>query len=321
MLTDFGEDDYVFGVRNSMRCRNFMRFSRTYLFVLLMTIATTGRTLAEDAAPASPMFGSGKLLATAGVIQLEGAGGGGIATWALISGYETPDSVGANVHYTYVYLPDFALHSTGLTVGFFDRFEVSYARQWFDTQAAGGRLGLGSGFEFHQDILGAKIRLVGDAVYDQDKLLPQLAIGAQYKANDRSAVLRAIGARNSDGVDFYLAASKLFLSESLLVNATIRATRANQFGILGFGGDRNNGYTAQFEGAAALLLSRQLAVGAEYRTKPNNLGFAKENNAFDFFLAYFLNKNLSATVAFVDLGDIALQKNQNGVYVSLQAGF
>ncbi len=32
------------------------------------------------------MFDSGKLLATAGVSNVEGAGGGGIANWALITG-------------------------------------------------------------------------------------------------------------------------------------------------------------------------------------------------------------------------------------------
>ena len=49
--------------------------------------------------------------------------------------------------------------------------------------------------------------------------------------------------------------------------------------------------------------------------------FAKEDGAFDVFAAYALNKNLSATIAYVDLGDIATFKNQRGVYISLQAGF
>ena len=71
----------------------------------------------------------------------------------------------------------------------------------------------------------------------------------------------------------------------------------------------------------ALLLSRQLAIGAELRTKPDNLGFAREDNAFDFFAAYFLTKNVSTTIAFVDLGRVARQGEQNGAYVSLQLGF
>ena len=42
----------------------------------------------------------GKLLATGGVSQVEGAGGGGLTPWALISGYGTRDSYGANLHAT-----------------------------------------------------------------------------------------------------------------------------------------------------------------------------------------------------------------------------
>jgi hypothetical protein len=295
-----------------------------FLLVALLSGLDVATAIADDESPPPPradLLDSGKLLATGGVSEIEGAGGGGLVPWALITGYGTQDAIGANVHYTYVDLPNYTLQSAGVAVGLFDRVEFSYAREAFDTGSTGGKLGLGNGFTFDLDVVGAKVKLLGDAVYDQDSWLPQIAAGAQYKANDRGAVIRAIGGRDSDGVDFYLAATKLFLAQSLLLNGTIRETRANQFGILGFGGDKNNGYTTQFEGSAALLLSRQFAVGAEYRTKPDNLGFAAEDNAFDVFAAYFLNKNLSATLAFVDLGDIATQRNQNGVYVSLQAGF
>jgi hypothetical protein len=143
----------------------------------------------------------------------------------------------------------------------------------------------------------------------------------QAKAADSHAILKAIGATSPDGADFYVAATKLFLAESLLVNATVRATKANQFGILGFGGDRDHGYSAEFEGSAAYLLTRRLAIGAELRTKPDNLGFAREGPAYDVFAAYFLSKHVSATLAFVALGPIARQGNQTGPYLSLQTGF
>lgn len=264
---------------------------------------------------------SGRLLATSGVTEIEGSGGGGLTPWALITGYGTRDAIGANAHYTFAYLPDFTLHSAGASVGLFDRVELSYAHEWFDTRQAGARLGLGAGYQFNLDVAGIKVRLLGNTVQDQDSWLPQIAVGAQFKAADSHAVLRAIGARSPDGVDFYASATKLFLARSLLVNATVRATEANQFGLLGFGGDRNGGYSVQFEGSAALLLTRKLAIGAEFRTKPDNLRFAHEGPAFDAFAACFLNKHLSATLAFVSLGPIARQQDQNGVYLSLQAGF
>ncbi len=261
------------------------------------------------------------MLATEGVSQVEGAAGGGLVPWALISGYETRDAIGATLHGTYVGLNDFGLGSIGASVGVHDRIEISYAHVWFDTGSAGGRLGLGRGYTFTMDVAGAKLRLFGDAVYDQDSWVPEVSAGVQWKAAGSHAVLRAIGARGGDGVDVYLSATKLFLAESLLLSATLRATRANQFGILGFGGDRGGGYSAQFEGSAAYLVTRHLAVGAEIRSKPDNLGFAREGTAYDVFAAYFLSKNLSATLAFVALGPIARQGDQNGIYVSLQTGF
>ena len=69
-----------------------------------------------------------------------------------------------------------------------------------------------------------------------------------------------------------------------------------------------------------MLLNRHLVVGAEYRTKPNNLGL-KENDWWDLFAAYALNKNVSVTAAYANLGEIATFKGQHGIYVSLQAGF
>ncbi len=266
------------------------------------------------------LFDGGKLLATGGVSQVEGAGGGGLANWALITGYGTRDGVGANVHYTTVLLPDYTLHSAGLAVGLFDRLELSYAWQEFDTRDVGAALGLGRGFTFHQNIFGAKLKLIGDAVYEQDSWLPQLSIGLQHKENDRGAVIGAVGGKSDQGTDYYLSASKLFLAQSLLVNATWRHTRANQFGILGFGGDRHAGYSAQFEGSAAYLFSRRFAVGAELRTKPNNLSIAREQTAWDIFAAYFFNKNISATLAYADLGNIVIRDDQRGAYLSLQAG-
>ena len=264
---------------------------------------------------------SGRMLATSGVTQLEGVGGGGLVPWALITGYGTRDAVGGNVHGTYVRLPDFTLGSGGAAVGLYDRVELSYAHEYLDTGPTGGKLGIGNGYAFNEDILGVKVRLLGDAVYDQDSWLPQVAAGTEFKATGNQAVLHAIGAKSARGVDFYVAATKLFLAQSLLVDATVRLTKANQFGLLGFGGDRNGGYSFEFEGSAAYLVTRNLAFGAEVRTKPDNLRFAREGPAVDVFAAYFFTKNLSTTLAYVGLGDVARQRGQNGVYVSLQAGF
>jgi len=303
-----------------------MRF--VFLSALLLCAAVAVPAYADDAQPANPslldkgmaLFDAGKLLATGGVSQLEGAGGGGLSAWALISGYGTRDGVGINGHVTYVDVNDYSLWSEGAAIGLFDRVELSYAHETFDTEDVGTALGLGKNYKFDLDVYGAKVKLIGDAVYDQDTLLPQIAVGIQYKMNNRGALLHAIGAKHADGTDYYIAASKLFLAQSLLVNATLRETKANQFGILGFGGDKHGDYSTQFEGSAAYLFSRNFALGAEYRTKPDNLGIAKEDNVWDLFAAYFFNKNISLTAAYVDLGNIVIKDHQHGVYLSLQAG-
>jgi hypothetical protein len=282
---------------------------------MMASITLTGTARAEDG-----LFTSGKLLLTGGVSNIEGAGGGGLATWSTITGYETTSGIGGNVHGTYVHLPDYSLRDYGVAIGFYDRFEISYARQEFDTGSTGGKLGLGNNFTFDQDVFGAKIRIIGDAVYDQDSWLPQIAVGAQYKRNDRDAIIHAVGGKSDHGIDYYIAATKLLIDSNILLNGTLRFTKANQTGLLGFGGDRNDSYRAQVEASAAYLLSRRFAIGAEYRTKPNNLGFAKESDWYDVFAAYAINKNLSITAAYVDLGSIATFQNQRGVYFSLQAG-
>ena len=288
--------------------------------VTLYIIASAVASLAHSPSVAASPFQSGKLLVTSGASQVEGAGGGGLTTWALITGYGTEDGIGANTHDTLVSTNDFTLRSAGVAVGFYDRLEVSYTRQWFDTGRAGGRLGLGDDFEFSQQVWGAKLRLIGDAVYGQDTWLPQVAIGIQHKDAARETILTALGAADDSGTDYYLAATKILLSESLLLNATARLTNANQFGLLGHGG-RGNGRSLQMEYSAAYLLDRQWVLAADYRTKNDNLAFAKENDAWAAYAAYFFNKNASLAVGYVDLGDIALQGGQKGLYLSLQIGF
>ncbi len=289
---------------------------RLLRFALALSLA-----LAASPALAREDANGGKLLLTGGVSTVEGAGGGGIATWALTTGYATRDGWGANAHFTYVGVSDFSLQTYGAAAAWRDRVEVSYARQRFDTGDTGAKLGLGAGFTFNQDVVGAKLKLFGDAIYDQDRWAPQVAVGIQYKHNDRGAVIAAVGGRNDSGIDYYVAATKVLLDQSLVLSGALRATKANQLGLLGFGGDRSDRYSLQAEGSAAVLLNRHLAVGAEFRTKPDNLAFAHESDWFDLFGAYAINKHLSVTAAFVDLGDIATFRHQRGGYVSLQAGF
>ncbi len=288
-------------------------------YALLSLLVSLGM-LATAASANEPSTFSSKLLLTGGVSNIEGAAGGGLTPWAVIAGYGTKEQVGGNLFATNVRATDYNLRVTGAAVGFYDRFELSFAEQKFDTRAVGGALGLGNGFKFTQKIIGAKVKVFGDAVLEQDSWAPQVSIGLMHKTNDRGALLRALGIRDDKGTDVYVSATKLYLNSSILVNGTLRYTKANQIGILGFGTNAKNKYSAQAEGSVALLLRKDLAIGAEFRQKPDNLPF-KEDPWYDVFIAYTPSKNFSVTLAYVDLGNIVIKDKQKGTYLSVQVGF
>ncbi|QDZ06823.1 DUF3034 family protein [Sphingomonas panacisoli] len=293
-----------------------MRTVKTYAVTIAIALLA-----AASSAHADEMRSGGKLVLTGGVTSVEGAAGGGLATWAVITGNETDAGIGASVNITDVPLTDFNLTAIGGKIGWRDRVEVSFQHITFDTRKAGAALGLGRNFRFDQNVIGAKVRIIGDAVYDQDRILPQIAIGVQYKLANQGAIIRAVGGRQSRGTDFYVAATKVVLSKSLVLDATMRLTKANQFGLLGFGGDKVDRYRPQFEGSAAVLLTPRLVIGAEYRSKPDNLGFAREQGGYDLFAAWSLMRNITLTAAYTDLGDIATFRSQRGAFLSLQGGF
>lgn len=276
--------------------------------------------IAPSAANAEELRQGGKLVLTNGISTLEGASGGGIASWAVIAGNETRDGIGAQASVTVTEQRDYDVRVLSAAIGFFDRVELSYARQNINTNEIGGALGIGKDFAFDQDVFGAKVRLFGDLVYGPE-WLPAVAAGVQYKKNRDADIVRAVGAAHDEGVDVYASATKLLLRHSLLVNATLRLTKANQLGLLGFGGDLGDAHRVEVEASAAYQFSRPFAVGAEFRSKPDNLGIAREDDWFDVFAAYAINRHVTATVAYADLGSVATVRNQRGVLFQLQAGF
>lgn len=290
-------------------------FARTSSFVIALYLATLATPVAAE-----ELRQGGKLLLTNGIATVEGSSGGGLASWSLIAGNATRDGIGGSAHVTLVELPDYRLDSQGIALGLFDRVELSYARQNLNTKDIGTALGLGYGYRLNQDVFGAKLRLAGDAVYGSP-LMPQITVGVQHKRNLDGPVTAAVGAAKSNGTDVYISATKLFLSHSILANATIRHTKANQGGLLGFGGDKNSNYSLEFEGSLAYQISRKLVVGGEYRTKPDNLSIAREDDWYDLFTAYAINRNLTVAAAYVDLGSIATADNQRGGFLSLRASF
>ena len=261
----------------------------------------------------------GKLLLTNGITTVEGASGGGIASWATIGGRQVPGGIGLTGHATAIELPDFGWRSYGAAIGLGDRVELSFARADFDTRDAGALLGLGQGYTFNLETYGAKLRIAGDLVYGET-WLSQITLGIEHKRSRDGAVVRALGADESAGTDYTLSATKLLLARSLLISATLRYTAANELGLLGFGSAAGAGHALQFEGSLGHQLSRRAVVGAEYRTKPDNLGLG-EDDWMDLFAAFAVSDNVTLTAAYVDLGSIATFTGQRGGFLSAQFAF
>jgi hypothetical protein len=262
-------------------------------------------------AAASAHADQGRLLGTGGATVLEGSGGGGLVPWATLSGYDTEDGIGGAIAATRVRVDDFSLDAYSGSLSFWNRLELSLSHHRFRLEPFDTVL--------EQHMVGAKLRVGGDFIYTR---MPQISIGAQLKHNLDFELPQAVGARHRSGVDYCASASKLFLGGffgyNLLVNGTLRATRANHLGLVGFGGDRRSGYSLRPEVSVAVMPTHNSALGYEFRAKPDNLRFAREDDWQDVFFAYFINKRLALVAAYAELGSVAGFRGQNGWYLSLQ---
>ncbi|NDY93689.1 DUF3034 family protein [Ideonella livida] len=275
----------------------------------------------------------GKLRLTGGVSTVDGAGGGGLSPWALTSGGGTAGQWGGAAFLTGLRTQDYDLKGAGLALTWSDRLEVSLAHKDFDTRQNLAPLGLG-GVHLKQDSLGLKWRVAGDAVLDSDRWMPQIAVGLLHHRVDAGAlgpVLTGTLGAQLEGEEAYVSATKLWLAQGLLVNGTLRLTRANQGGLLGFGSHQDRRWHLQPEASVAWLLSPQLALGAEYRAMGDALhqsalgdGALAADDWKDLFIAWAPTRHLSLTLAHADLGRIApavQPRRQRGTYLSAQVAF
>lgn len=276
--------------------------------------------------------------AHAAATQVEGQAGGGIVPWAMISS-GTP-----TVSTTWVDTADYTLSTIGVQAGILDRVELSYARLTLDPGEPHAGVG-----HVRMNSFGGKVKLL-----NMSDVLPAVSVGVQYKRIDPDGTLEGIlddmGSDDS-GVDFYLAATKVLPLDSIpfmegkkfLLNTTVRGTKANQIGLLGFGSDNDDSYTAQLEASAGLFLNKQTVFGLEYRMKPDNeqtceatdtncpAAFSwNENDWGDVFFAYFPNPNMAIVAAAALLGDLAPVpggspgeggNGQRGLYFQIQGNF
>jgi hypothetical protein len=277
-----------------------------------MTISTTfiGRLLLGLLIVFSSIVHSadGKLLAATGVQQFEGSAGGGLVPWAVLAGNASRDEFAVTSFVTEIELDDFRLRAVGLGFTIHDRFEFGYAEQKLKVKPLNTNV--------RQQVFSVKARLFGDIVYSD---WPQVSASFVHKRINNSLINES---EDNSGSEFYIAITKYHLAalnnRNILWNLTIRATEANQTGLLGFGGPKDN-ISLQVETSVALQLNRGVFVGLDYRLKPDNLATVEEDAWANLFIRYLPNKHFNVTAAYLDFGDIAGLRNQSGVYFSLSA--
>ncbi|WP_312261420.1 DUF3034 family protein [Candidatus Igneacidithiobacillus taiwanensis] len=366
-------------MKNTLRCRK-----RWVACAFGMALAASP-LVASAAIGQASLFGMGRLLGTGAVTAVDGAAGGGINPWAVISGYGTNQQIGGTAFYSHVLLNNYNMDAYGASVGIFNRIELSFARQSFSlgntgqvldnrilnaaiqpknpfgygttTSAAlaadgafgGGPAFLGSNYDLSQDIVGLKVRLFGDIIYDQNWWEPQVSVGVDFHHNEMPKDFADTLHVTRNAMSYYLSATKVWLHGifglTTLADVNIQVTNANQQGLLGFGGVNGMGYKVLPAASVGVFLNRHVVLGGEYRAMPQNQLIAASGTVVtpsggvplhlgavgdavsktsawkDVYVAWFPYKQLSLTAAYVDLGTIATEKSQSGLYLSLTTSF
>ena len=280
--------------------------------VILAVACTLGALVpvaANAAIGSACLFGQGRILGSGAVTAINGAAGGGINPWAVISGYGTNQQIGATAFYSHLLLSNYNVDIYGAAVGLFNRFEVSFARQSFSVGNTGNdldaainsyayglhhispsaeqlgapasqTLGLsgpaffGNSYELNQDIVGIKARLFGNIVYDQNWWEPEVSVGVDFHHSEMPKNLAATLGVTRNGVSYYLSATKVWINGlfglTTLADVNIDVTNANQQGLLGFGGVNGMGYKVIPAASVGVFLNRHVVLGAEYRDMPQN---------------------------------------------------
>ncbi len=267
------------------------------------------------------LFASG---AQAALTDVDGQAGGGLVPWALLSS-------GPTVAISHLNTQNLDVNIVAANTSFANRVEVSYAHSMLDVTGSA----LGNNNIDAVDNFGLKVKL-----NDMGDSMPQFALGMVYKKASGNLVdnvlTPALGV-DSSSTDVYGAASKIVNvgGKNVLLNGVLRASKANQMGLLGFGGGSTagakTGYSIEPEVSVEMFAADNVVFGAEYRAQPNNSvagtnGVLHQNSAYDLNVVYVANKNLTLTAAYANLGAVAPgvvgnSNNQNGMFLQAQVSF
>ena len=320
--------------------RNDMRVLRPLLTVMAVTVlALMPCAHAAEPETASPPPSEGPPLP---LNTIEGVGGGALVPMAYLVNPPTSGTFGKPaVSFWYANLDNkdlttFTLSET-IRVGDAIDLEFSYAHsilQLGDFTRNVQMAGLPDINVNHVGLHTFSVRtpLIREGAFDQ-AWMPAVTLGVSYKNNDEinrinrrlGGALTGLGMRRNDGLEFTLSATKAFAGiagRPTIVTIGGRLTEANQTGFLGF----TDSYKPQLEASVVCLVTGQLAVVAEYRMKPDELGqipglVRDEDDWWDVGFVYIFDEHLTATAAYVHFGDVLDEDVCGGFILGLKYEF
>lgn len=201
----------------------------------------------------------------------------------------------------------------GINETFLNRLEIGYGHESVDVEKLQN---------VAKDNLSMKLNLIEEGGFGME-MLPAISAGFIWKHTDFDGKIR-----NSDGLDYYLVATKMFKGPvPVILNAGILSTEGYVRGVLGFGDDRD---TVFFGNIETVLLDKFIA-GLEYEQdadvgkvfKGDNSSYST-HSMWDAHLAYMYDDHLTLIASYANTGDrhASSQTGFGGAYVlSLQYAF
>jgi hypothetical protein len=220
------------------------------------------------------------------------------------------------------------------TIG--DRLELGYAYNYLTHDDLHDEIERATTIGLSEDAVqmhnfNARLALLKEGQFNQS-WLPALTAGIHYKYNDSvdaidrelTGTLHNIGIDDNEGVDYTLYASKMltFLPRPLLVNLGLRNSEAAHIGLLGFTGDRE----FLFEGNLVLFATKRLAIGAEYRQKPDKYQpipglIEDEDDWWSVVFGYVFNNHFTVSGGYFNMGDVLNEQSTNAYALKIKYEF
>ena len=305
------------------------RIQWIFILLILLVVVPTYSLFAEDGkkSPPLPLHG------------IEGYGGIAITYCAYLTNPGENDSVFGlpSVGGGLLVTPEGrSFMFTTFTETLFSRLELGFGFNQFDLHDLPKDIQAATSVDIEDELvqmynLNARFAVLKEGDFDQS-WLPALTFGYHYKTNDDlddidtrlGGALTAAGIEDDSGYDLTLYASKMLtpFPRPVLLNVGARSTEAAHIGLLGFTGDRD----LVFEGNVVVFATDRLALGAEYRQKPNAYrsipGLVEpEDDWWSVVAAYIVNDHFTISGGIFNLGEVLNHYDDGAVALDIKYEF